>query len=342
MRPESHSKYLTLSVIVHSAVAWGALSVSLLAGDKDFNSDQSVEFVVAELSSPVKTLSKARPKKAKPIVKEQAPVAQTPPQKEIPLLKETPVEVVDTAQVDLARPPDETPKPSNVPIEPIATADSKAESPNTSVGELNQVADVVPVLTEDESAESTDQVRPVNAANEAQRVNVVKAERSTLPRPLQRTQVTQEEMPMVSPLRREPSINESRPTWPLRRSMATNLAKNSAEGRPGSSIGMRSYQDLRQMPGNQAPQYPSASRMKREEGNILIKYFVTANGGVSQLQLLRSSGHARLDEEALQAASRYRFVPGQQGWTLHPVSFILSGKDEVVGGRLRTSLNNYK
>ena len=107
----------------------------------------------------------------------------------------------------------------------------------------------------------------------------------------------------------------------------------------GSKRGMRSYQDLRQMPGNPVPQYPAQSRMRREQGDVLIKYFVSSSGRVTELQLIRSSGHPLLDREAIQAASQYRFVPGQAGWTLHPVSFVLTGQDELVGGRLRTSMN---
>jgi periplasmic protein TonB len=56
---------------------------------------------------------------------------------------------------------------------------------------------------------------------------------------------------------------------------------------------------------------------------------VGQEGGAEQIQVLRSSGFARLDEAAQAAVSRWRFVPAKVGsnattaWVQVPVTFEL-------------------
>lgn len=50
------------------------------------------------------------------------------------------------------------------------------------------------------------------------------------------------------------------------------------------------------------PRYPRASRALGEEGTVLIQARISPEGGVSDVQLVKSSGYRRLDEAALEAA----------------------------------------
>ncbi|MBL8471483.1 MAG: energy transducer TonB [Rhodocyclaceae bacterium] len=78
---------------------------------------------------------------------------------------------------------------------------------------------------------------------------------------------------------------------------------------------------------NPKPAYPALSRRMREQGRVLLRAWVSALGSAEQLEIKQSSTHARLDEAALAAVARWRFVPAQRGgvpvasWVLIPISF---------------------
>lgn len=99
----------------------------------------------------------------------------------------------------------------------------------------------------------------------------------------------------------------------------------------------RSYLDLKQMPGNRAPAYPDDARRENRQGEVELVYYVTPEGGVRDVRIIRSSGHADLDQSAVSAVEKYQYFPGQEGWTEHPVHFELKGTSQQVPSRLRTS-----
>lgn len=80
---------------------------------------------------------------------------------------------------------------------------------------------------------------------------------------------------------------------------------------------------------NPRPAYPAMSRRLGEQGQVLLRVWVEADGRPSQVELRRSSGFDRLDRAALQAVQRWRFVPGQRAglpeamWTEVPLQFVL-------------------
>lgn len=80
---------------------------------------------------------------------------------------------------------------------------------------------------------------------------------------------------------------------------------------------------------NPAPTYPSLSRRLREEGTVLLRVYVEADGRPAQIELKQSSGHARLDAVAREAVQRWRFVAARQGdavvaaWVVVPITFNL-------------------
>lgn len=69
------------------------------------------------------------------------------------------------------------------------------------------------------------------------------------------------------------------------------------------------------------PVYPAASRRLEEEGTVLLRFLVQADGKVVDSQIEKSSGFRRLDEAARQALARCQFkaatVDGkpEQSWT---------------------------
>lgn len=80
---------------------------------------------------------------------------------------------------------------------------------------------------------------------------------------------------------------------------------------------------------NPPPAYPLMSRRREEQGKVLLRVHVSAEGTASQALVHVSSGHQRLDEAAMQAVLRWRFVPAKQGdrpvaaWVLVPIVFSL-------------------
>jgi len=64
---------------------------------------------------------------------------------------------------------------------------------------------------------------------------------------------------------------------------------------------------------NPPPAYPAASRQTGEEGTVLLRVSVTEAGRPAAVSLARSSGHARLDQAAVQAVRRWRFRAAQLG-----------------------------
>ena len=82
---------------------------------------------------------------------------------------------------------------------------------------------------------------------------------------------------------------------------------------------------------NPAPVYPPLSRRMGEEGRVLIRVFVEADGAPQKVELRTGSGSERLDQSALDAVRRWKFVPAKQGdkaiaaWVVVPVVFSLKG-----------------
>ncbi len=80
---------------------------------------------------------------------------------------------------------------------------------------------------------------------------------------------------------------------------------------------------------NPKPSYPSISHRLGEEGVVMLRVYVSAQGTPDQIQLLKSSGFARLDQAAQEAVARWRFVPARQGkiaiaeWVDIPITFQL-------------------
>lgn len=80
---------------------------------------------------------------------------------------------------------------------------------------------------------------------------------------------------------------------------------------------------------NPAPIYPALSRRMGEEGKVVLRVFVEPPGRPVQIELKTSSNSPRLDQAALEAVWRWKFIPAKRGdeavaaWVLVPVVFTL-------------------
>ncbi len=79
---------------------------------------------------------------------------------------------------------------------------------------------------------------------------------------------------------------------------------------------------------NPEPDYPPLSRRLREQGEVLLRVRVRADGTPADVELETSSGFPRLDQSAIAAVKRWRFVPARLGneaveaSVLVPVKFV--------------------
>ncbi|MCM2306621.1 MAG: energy transducer TonB [Sulfuritalea sp.] len=80
---------------------------------------------------------------------------------------------------------------------------------------------------------------------------------------------------------------------------------------------------------NPQPIYPHASRRLGEQGQVLLRVYVSAAGLAEKVELKLGSGFARLDRAAQEAVGRWRFVPARRGeqtiaaWVQVPITFQL-------------------
>jgi protein TonB len=82
---------------------------------------------------------------------------------------------------------------------------------------------------------------------------------------------------------------------------------------------------------NPAPAYPSLARRMGEQGKVLLRVVVRPDGIPDSVVLRQSSGSQRLDDAALEAVRKWRFVPARRGSTpvtaavIVPIVFSLEG-----------------
>ena len=80
------------------------------------------------------------------------------------------------------------------------------------------------------------------------------------------------------------------------------------------------------------PVYPAMSKRMGEQGRVVMRVLIGADGVPQQAEVLQSSGHGRLDRAASDAVMRWRYVPGKRGgvpetmWFQVPIEFKLENE----------------
>ncbi|MFZ5474223.1 MAG: energy transducer TonB, partial [Pseudomonadota bacterium] len=80
---------------------------------------------------------------------------------------------------------------------------------------------------------------------------------------------------------------------------------------------------------NPAPAYPALSRRLGEQGQVLLRVYVEPDGSAARVEIKSGSGFERLDQAALTAVRKWRFVPARQAgaavgaWVVVPIIFSL-------------------
>ena len=80
---------------------------------------------------------------------------------------------------------------------------------------------------------------------------------------------------------------------------------------------------------NPKPVYPAVSKRLGEQGKIVLRVLIGADGIPQKVEIKQSSGFERLDRQAVDTVMRWRFVPGKRNgvpeamWYLQPINFVL-------------------
>jgi protein TonB len=97
----------------------------------------------------------------------------------------------------------------------------------------------------------------------------------------------------------------ARTTTPRKSTTVTSVASSAARA-PLLERGLRTGPSF---DGNAPPRYPEVARRNRWEGQVLLKLFISAEGQVTGVEVIRSSGHAILDAAAATAVRSWRGTP---------------------------------
>lgn len=106
-------------------------------------------------------------------------------------------------------------------------------------------------------------------------------------------------------------------------------------GFAGLPNGVRSLDQLRQMPGNPRPSYDYFERLRGHQGNVVFYAYITKEGSPVNFKLIKSTGHQNLDSKTLAALRKWKFYPGQEGWVELPFRWDLRGGPQEMPTLLR-------
>lgn len=152
--------------------------------------------------------------------------------------------------------------------------------------------------------------------------------------PVARPAVKPKPKPIVKSPSRVVAPAEARPLPQASRPAAALPVKAVASTKPSAApaVPIREPQYQSATLRNPAPSYPPLSRRFGEQGSVMLRVLVSATGEPLQVELLSSSGHARLDAAARKMVAKWSFIPAQQGqekiqaWVRVPVVFQLRRK----------------
>lgn len=80
---------------------------------------------------------------------------------------------------------------------------------------------------------------------------------------------------------------------------------------------------------NPTPVYPAAARRTGYEGTVVIRARIQIDGSADRVEIKKSSGYGVLDQAALEAVRKWRFIPARRGneavveWVDIPLKFKL-------------------
>lgn len=268
------------------------------------------------------------------------PIGESTPAPDVPQAKVEPTPVTPPAPVITPAP---MPKPIKV-VKAVATKPAPLAAPKVNKPKVIEIPmdQQEEMPTEVDTSETPQREDLATAAAEAAVDKQVSEE--------EHQKQTEELPPKITPVQEEPvKIAEPQPErvkeTPVEKAPANTNNPTATQDSVGEQTTAkttlpgetRSYLDLKQSGGNVPPQYPPLARRNGWQGEVMLNYYVTSAGNVQDVNIVESSGFEDLDQAAVKAISKYRYISGQEGWTSHPVIFSLKGGPTSAPSKLRTT-----
>lgn len=86
-----------------------------------------------------------------------------------------------------------------------------------------------------------------------------------------------------------------------------------SSGSPGPVVGKPGVRDQPTALSGITPRYPFHARAEGQEGNVVVRVRVNAEGRIESAEVVQGSGYVALDEAALRAVNKARFAPAERG-----------------------------
>jgi periplasmic protein TonB len=130
-------------------------------------------------------------------------------------------------------------------------------------------------------------------------------------------------LPKPAPVESKTAISRDQPAPTPTPSEVQSTAAPSGADKPSPAVSESKPQFEAAYLNNPRPAYPAMSRRLGEEGRVEVEVQVQADGTPSRVSLKRSSGYSRLDEAALDAIKRWKFIPAKRGGEAVAASVIV-------------------
>jgi protein TonB len=116
------------------------------------------------------------------------------------------------------------------------------------------------------------------------------------------------------------AVNQSSQSQESAPAAAATASPSTSTGKAGSPSLVEPSADADYLK-NPPPGYPRISRRMGEQGTVVVRVFINTQGLPEKPEIRTSSGFVRLDQAALDAVQRWRFVPGRRNGTPEPMWF---------------------
>lgn len=120
-------------------------------------------------------------------------------------------------------------------------------------------------------------------------------------------------VPKPAPSTSQTAISQAQPTPTQASADAPSTVAPSGADKPSTTTAAIVPAHDAAYLNNPRPAYPAMSRRLGEEGRVMLEVHVLADGTPSKVSLAKSSGFSRLDDAAVEAVKRWKFVPAKRG-----------------------------
>lgn len=184
------------------------------------------------------------------------------------------------------------------------------------------------LVSESSSAAKTGLAETPSEKPEKRQIAAQKKSHATLPEKRRIPSASSQSAISSSPLQHTSPPSSSPETGTQARTASVSSGKPAGEKDGSESLSLPRSNAAHL--NNPKPAYPTFSRRLGEEGHVQLSIHILADGRVSEAGIKKSSGYARLDQAALEAVRKWRYIPAKRGnepipyWYTQTIVFSLN------------------